>query len=150
ESDLPDARLSIALRLPGLDSPDYPALELLSDVLSSQRSALYDLVPQGKALTAGFSYEPLPKAGIGTVDLDFPAHGDAAALEHEVRAILARIAKEGVPADLVEAAKLHERSQLEFAKNSIEGLATEWAEAVAVDGAESPEQEVARLEAVSV
>ena len=150
ESDLPDARLSIALRLPGLDSPDYPALELLSDVLSSQRGALYDLVPQGKALAASFSYEPLPKAGIGTVDLDFPAHGDAAALEHEVRAILARIAEEGVPTELVEAAKLHERSQLEFAKNSIEGLATEWSEAVAVDSADSPEQELARLEAVSV
>src|SRR5262249_23788568 len=57
---------------------------------------------------------------------------------------------EGVPPELVEAAKLRERSQIEFAKNSIEGLATEWSEAVAVDGADSPEQELARLEAVSV
>ncbi len=40
----------LAMRMPGLDSPDFPALEVLSDVLNSERSDLYALVPQGKAL----------------------------------------------------------------------------------------------------
>lgn len=149
KTDLPYAQTVMALRLPGLDSPDYPALELLADVLSSQRGALYQLVPEGKALAAGFSYEPLAKAGIGTVEVAFPAHGDAARVEREVRAILTQIAHDGVPADLVDAAKLQERRAAEFAKNSIEGLATEWAEAVAVDGLDSPDEDLARIENVT-
>jgi zinc protease len=84
------------------------------------------------------------------VDLEFAVGGDAVALEREVRTILARIVKEGVPPELVAAAKLQERSEVEFARNSIEGLATEWAEAVAVDGADSPQQELEQLERVSV
>lgn len=148
-SDLPFGMEAIAIRMPGMDSPDYPALEVLSDVLSSERGALYDLVPQGKALSAGFSFDPLPKAGIAMAEVTFPSGGDAAKLEREVRAILAGIAKNGVPADLVAAAKLQERSAAEFQKNSIQGLASVWAEAVAVDGLNSPEEDLARIEKVT-
>jgi zinc protease len=65
-TDLPYGMQVTALRMPGLDSPDYPALEVLADVLSSQRGALYELVPQGKALAASFSFDPLPHAAIGS------------------------------------------------------------------------------------
>ena len=122
--------------MPGSRDPDYAAVDVLADVLGSERGALYELVPQGKALDVEFSLELQPEAGIGYVAAAFPAGGDAKALEAEVRATLARIAKEGVPADLVAAAKLQERRQAEFAKNSIEGLATVWSEAVAVYGLE--------------
>ena len=114
------------MRVPGLDSPDFPALEVLSDVLGSERGALYALVPQGKALSAGFSYNPLPRAGIAMASVTFPAGRDATALEREVRAILAGIAKNGVPADLVAAAKRQERREARNSRNSIEGLATVW------------------------
>jgi zinc protease len=150
KSDLPYGMQTIAMRMPGLESPDYPALEVLADVLSSQRGALYDLVPQGKALSASFSFEPLPKAGVGAATLTFPAGAKAAPLEREVRAILAKVAREGVPPDLVEAAKLQERRSAEFEKNSIQGLATVWSEAVAVDGLDSPDQDLARIEKVTV
>ena len=50
ETDRPNATAIVAMRLPGLDSPDFPALEVLSDVLSSERFDLYGLVPAGKAL----------------------------------------------------------------------------------------------------
>ncbi len=150
KTDLPYGMQEIAMRMPGLESPDYPALEILSDVLSSQRGALYELVPQGKALSASFSFDPLPKAGVGTATVTFPAGAKAAPLEKEVRAILARIARDGVAPELVEAAKLQERRAAEFEKNSIGGLATVWSEAVAVDGLDSPDQDLARLEQVTV
>jgi zinc protease len=150
KSDLPYGMASLAIRMPGLDSPDYPALEVLADVLNSERGALYELVVQGKALSAGFSFDPLPRAGTAMATVTYPADGDRAKLEREVRSILSGIARDGVPADLVAAAKLQERRGAEFAKNSIDGLAALWSEAVAVDGLQSPDEDLARIEKVSV
>jgi len=150
KTDLPYGVEVIAMRMPGLDSPDYPALEVLADVLSSQRGALYELVPEGKALAASFSFDALPKAAIGAATISYPVGANATALAKDVRAILSRIASEGVPPDLVEAAKLQERREAEFEKNSIEGLATVWSEAVAIDNLESPEQDLERIEKVTV
>ena len=150
ESDLPYGMQVTAVRMPGLDSPDYPACEVLADVLSSQRGALYELVPQGKALFAGFDFEPLAKAGMGYATAAFPTGGDAGKLAQEVRAILARIARDGVPPDLVAAAKLQERRAAESEKNSIGGLASAWSEAVAVNGLDSPDEDLARIEQVTV
>jgi len=150
KSDLPYGMESIGIRMPGLDSPDYPALEILSDVLGSERGALFELVPQGKALSAGFSFDPLPKAGIAMATVAFPAGGDATVLEHEIRSILSEIKKNGVPPDLVEAAKLQERRAAEFEKNSIGGLAGVWSEAVVVNGLDSPEEDLARIEKVTL
>ena len=150
DSDLPYGLQVIAMRLPGLDSPDYAAAEVLVDVLQSQRGDLYALVPQGKALESGFSYDPLPKAGLAYAVAAFPAGGDPKPLEAEMRAILKKIARDGVPPDLVAAAKLQERRSAEFQKNSIEGLATVWSEAVAVDGLASPDDDLARIDKVTV
>jgi zinc protease len=149
-TDLPYALRVLAMRMPGLESPDFAAIEILGDVLNSQRGALYDLVPQGKALSASFSFDPLPKSGMGLAVVAFPPNGDGASLERDLRAVLAKIAQEGVPPELVEAAKVQERRSAEFEKNSIDGLATSWSEAVAVYGLDSPDQELERLEKVSV
>jgi zinc protease len=150
ETDRPEGTQMIAFRVPGLDSPDTPALEVLSDVLSSRRFDLYGLVPQGKAVDAEFSLDPLPHAGLVYATVSFPAGADHQALARQVRAILARVAREGVPADLVAAAKLQERRQTEFQKNSIAGLASVWADALALYGLESPEADLARIEKVTV
>jgi zinc protease len=150
DSDLPYGLDVIAWRMPGIDSPDYPAAEVLADVLSSPRGDLYGLVPQGKALYADFLLDPLPKAGLGYAITAFPAGSDAKALEQQTRDIIAAIAKNGVSSDLVAAAKLQERREAEFEKNSIQGLATVWSEAVAVDGLTSPDEDLARIEKVTV
>ena len=42
----------IAYRMPGTDSPDYAAAQVLGDVLASQRGDLYAMVPAGKGLAA--------------------------------------------------------------------------------------------------
>ncbi|MGA8261790.1 MAG: pitrilysin family protein, partial [Arenicellales bacterium] len=150
KSDRPYAQHVIALRMPGLDSPDYAAVDVLADVIDSKRGALYQLVPEGKAFDTSFSYEPLPEAGMAFADVKVPEGTDIAALDKRVRSILSQIAEHGVPADLVAAAKLQERRDLEFTKNSIQGLANVWSEAVAVYGLDSPDQDLARIEKVTV
>jgi zinc protease len=140
----------LAMRIPGLDSPDFPALEVLSDVLNSERSDLYALVPAGKALSTGFSLDPLPKVGMSYATLAFPADGDAKAAEAELRTTLQKILNQGVPAELVEAAKIQEERQAEFQKNSIAGLASIWSEAVAVYNLRSPDEDLERIKKVTV
>ena len=58
----------------------------------------------------------------------------------QVREILEDIAKNGVPADLVNAAKRHEVADAEFQKNSISDLAMLWSEALALEDRHSPER----------
>jgi zinc protease len=150
DTDRPEGTQMIAFRVPGLNSPDTPALEVLSDVLSSRRFDLFGLVPQGKAVGADFSIDPLPESGLAYATVAFPAGADYKALEKDVRAILNRVARNGVPPELVAAAKLQERRQTEFQKNSIAGLASVWADALALYGLDSPEADLARIEKVTV
>src|SRR6202167_1034556 len=150
DTDRPVGTQMIAMRVPGLDSPNFPALEVLSDVLSSHRFDLYGLVPQGKAIDAAFSLDPLPHSGLAYAALSFTAGTDPKALDSEVRAILKKVASNGVPPELIEAAKLHERSEAEFQKNSIAGSADVWSEAVALYGLNSPDDDLARIEKVTV
>src|SRR5579862_1584471 len=142
--------LLLALRTPGLDSADFPALEVLSDVLSNHRSDLYALVPKGEATNAGFSLNPLPHAGMAYAQLQFPAGRDPQALVREVKDILANVAKNGVPADLVAAAKIEERREDAFEKNSIADLADVWSDAVALYHLQSPGDDLKRIEKVTV
>jgi len=150
DSDYPNATRIIALRLPGLDSKDFPALEVLSDVLSSRRFDLFGLVASGKALSAGFYVQPLAKASIGYAAVSYAPGVDGKAVEAEVRAILAKVVKDGVPPDLVAAAKLQERRSAEMDKNSIADLASVWADAVTLYGLKSPEEDLKRIEKVTV
>jgi zinc protease len=150
DTDRPSGTLMIAMRTPGLASADFPALEVLADVLSSQRFDLYGLVPEGKALDAGFALDPLPQAGMAYAQLSFVAGQDSAQLESQVRAILAKVARDGVPPELVEAAKRQEKSSAQFQKNSIAELASVWSDAVALYGLSSPDEDLVRIEKVTV
>jgi zinc protease len=150
DTDRSSATAVVAMRLPGIESPDFPALEVLSDVLSSHRFDLYGLVPQGKVLDADFSLDPLPKASVAYATASFPAGGDAKQVEADIRAILAKVVRDGVPAELVEAAKQHERRASEFQKNGIEDLASVWSDAVALYGLTSPEEDYRRIAKVTV
>jgi zinc protease len=150
DTDRPSGSLMIALRTPGPRDPDFAALELLADVLSSRRFDLYGLVPQGKAVAAEFALDPLPQAGLAYAALSFTTGDDPKALEREVRAILARVAHAGVPPELVEAAKVQERSAAQFQRNNISELASVWSEALALYGLQSPDEDLERIERVSV
>jgi zinc protease len=150
DTDRPSATEVIAFRTGGLDSADFPALEVLGDVLSSHRFDLYGMVPEGKALDAEFDLDPLPRSGLAYAAVSFPADGDPKAVEAEMRKILANVAKKGVPAELVDAAKLSETRETEFQKNSIADLASTWSDAIALYGLRSPEDDLVRIKKVTV
>ncbi len=149
-TDRPSATQIVAIRMPGLNSPDFPALELLSDILGSQRFDLYGLVAQGKAISAEFALDPLPKMGMAYAAVSFPATGNPKTVDAAIREILVKVAQNGVPPELVEAAKRQEHRQAEFQKNSIADLASVWSDAVALYGLPSPDADLARMDRVSV
>ena len=150
DTDLPFGLALVSYRVPGSDSADFAAMNVLSDVLGSQRGTLYALVPEGKALDAGFELSPLPKSGLAYAVAAFPQGGDGAGLTKELQQIIADDVKNGVPAELVDASKRREIASEEFQKNSIEGLAMEWSDALAVEGRQSPEDDIRAIETVTV
>ncbi|GMT46360.1 MAG: proteinase [bacterium] len=149
KTDLPYGLAIISFRMPGTDSPDYAAAQVLSDVLSNHRGKLYSLVPEGKALYTGFSMNGLRKAGIGFGIAVFPKGGNSEKLLTEVSSVLASEVKNGVNSDLVTAAKRHEISTFEFQKNSVSGLASVWSQALAVEGRQSPAEDLHAIEKVT-
>jgi zinc protease len=150
DTDSPYGLTAITFRFPGSDNPDFAAAQILSDVLSSQRGKLYDLVPQGKALFTEFAYDTMPKAGLGYAIAGFPADADSTNLLEQVRNILAAEITNGITADLIEAAKHREILDAELQKNSVEGLASAWSEAVAVEGRQSPDDDINAIRQVTI
>jgi zinc protease len=71
-------------------------------------------------------------------------------LVEEMKKVLAEDVKNGLPSDLVEAAKRKEQTKAELQKNSVFGHATAWSQAVAIEGKQSPEEEVKAIQQVSV
>ena len=150
ETDRPYGMAVVAYRLPGFKDPDYAAGQVLADVLNSRRGDLYALVPSGKALYAGFSAEPLPAACTAYALAAFPPGGDGDALVGQMQKIVADYLKNGLPAELVTAAKRKEIAAAEFEKNSIPGLADAWSQAVAVEGRNSPADDIEAIRRVTL
>ncbi|MGB6725783.1 MAG: pitrilysin family protein [Terracidiphilus sp.] len=151
DSNLPYLLGFIAYRLPGTDSPDYAASQILSDVLASQRADLYGMVPAGKALAAEFGIaETYPKASVGFGLVALPAQANADAAMSEMRSILALYAQKGVPEDLVAAAIRSEVAQAEFQRNSIPGLADVWSNALTAEGRTSPDEDIEAIKRVTL
>ncbi len=149
-SDQPYTGVLLGYRFPGYQSPDYAAGQILGDVLSSQRSSFGGLAFTGKALATQFFIQPYPKVGIAIAFAAVPVTTPPQTIDEDMRAIVDGYQKNGVPPDLVEAAKLREISQLEFNANSIEGQAMQWSQAVAVQGLSSPDAMIAEFNKVSV
>jgi zinc protease len=149
-SDLDHSLAVITFRWPGSDSPDYPAAQVLGDVLASHRGDLYALQAAGKALSTDFSLDALPKASLAYATASFPKGGDSAALIKEMQAVFRQYATHGFPPDLVEAEKRHRVVDAEFQKNSVEGLAMTWSQTLAVEGRRSPDDDIAAIKRVTV
>jgi zinc protease len=150
KTDHPFGIVSVVTRMPGYDSPDYAPVKVLSDVLSSKRGSLYSLVPEGKALDTDFGLVTHPGSGLGYVIALFPKGGDSAALIGEVKKIISEDMRKGFSSDLVEAAKRRELTDLELEKNSVSELAMDWSQALAVEGRQSPEEDVMAIQRVTV
>ncbi|HET6418989.1 MAG TPA: pitrilysin family protein [Geobacteraceae bacterium] len=149
ETDQPYGLALVAYRLPGFESPDFAAGQVLADVLSSQRGDLYALVPEGKALSAEFEVMTLPGAAAGYATAAFPKGGDGRSLIARMKGIVASYVRNGFPPELVEASKRREIAQAEFRKNSINGLADAWSQALAIEGRNSPDDDIEAISKVS-
>lgn len=151
DSNLPYTLAVIGYRLPGTESKDYAAAQVLADVLSSQRGDLYAMVPAGKALGTQFGMAgSYPKASLGFGMVAVASEADAKPALDEMRSILNRYAQNGVPADLVEAAKRSEITDDAFGANSIPGLAQQWSQALGADRKNSPAEATEAIKRVTV
>src|SRR5581483_6546173 len=151
DSNLPYLLTFVSFRFPGTDSPDFAACQNLSDVLASQRADVDGLVPQGKALGAWFAMlETYRKASAAFAGAELPAGADASAVQAELKKILTHYATDGLPPELVEAAKKGEIASAEFGRNSISNLASLWSQALADEGRQSPDEDVEALKRVTV
>ena len=149
-TNFPFGLATLAYRMPGLKAQDFAAADVLGDVLGSQRYAFYGLVPAGHALMAQFDYQAEPDVGFGLALAAFPTGSDPQPLLADMRRVLADAAANGVPEELVEAAKRQELAQLAFQNDSISGLASTWSRALAYRGADSPEDLAQAYAAVTV
>jgi zinc protease len=141
-TDSPYGMAILAFRMPGFDSPDYAAAQVLSDVLNNQRGRLYNLVIQDKALEAGFSLNTLPATGLGYVVGAFPNGGDSRQVVSDLRRVLAEELQKGFPEDLVAAAKRRELADEAFQKDAVADLAMAWSDALTVEGRQSPREDL--------
>ena len=150
-SDYPYTLAIVSYRMPGTDSEDFAATRVLSDVLSNERGDIYALVPQGKALDAGFELaEEYRQASVGFAYAVLPANADPQPVIADLQRIVASYATQGVPPDLVAASRRSVLAANEFARNSIPGLADLWSEAVAGEGRNSPQDDVDAVQKVTV
>jgi zinc protease len=151
DSNLPYELVFLAFRMPGTSSPDFAAMHILADVVSSQRAELYGLVPAGKALGAEFGIaETYDVASVGFAAAAIPAAADPAPIIAEMKKILSGYAEKGVPEALVEAARKGEIAGAEFEQNSIPDLASTWSEALAAEGRNSPNDIVEAMKKVTL
>ena len=148
-TDSPYGSVYLSYRMPGTKSKDYAAAVVLESALASQRAALFGMGMDGTALFGTFGTELMPQAGFGMAMGIFPKGGDPQPVLAKMKSILADAANKGIDPALVEAAKRKAIAELEFKKNSVEGLANAWSQALAFDELDSPDAMKQALEAVT-
>ena len=148
-TDSPYGSVYLGYRMPGTQSKDYATALVLGSALASQRAALFGMGMDGTALFGTFGADLMPQAGFGMAVGIFPKGGNPQPILAKMRAILAEAASKGIDPALIEAAKRKAIAELEFKKNSVDGLANAWSSALAFQGLESPDAMKQAIEAVT-
>ena len=148
-TDSPYGSVYLAWRMPGLKSADYATSLVMSEALGSKRAALYGMGMDGTALFGGFFDQPMPEAGVGMAIGIFARGGDPRPVLARMRAVIAAAVANGIDPELVEAAKRNAIANLEFQRNSVDGLANAWSGALAFQGLDSPDAIKRAIEAVT-
>ena len=148
-TDSPYGSVYLAWRMPGLRSADYATALVMSAALDSKRAPLYGMGMDGTALYGGFFDQAMPRAGVGMAVGIFARGSDPAPVLARMRAILADAAAKGIDPALVAAAKRKAIASLEFQRNSIDGLANAWSDALAFQHLRSPDEIRAAIGAVT-
>jgi len=137
-------------RMPGEQSKEYAAAEVLLGALNNPRSTLSALEVQGKVLSADAWSQRFSHGGMGVVEVGFPRGGDARQAQADLDSVVTDVVKNGVSADLVDAAKRSILARSEFSKNSAVSLAGIWSDALAWRGLDSPDQADRQIRDVTV
>lgn len=146
--DFPVGLAALGYRLPGSGDPDFAAVRVLMEVLKSKRGALARLSYEGKVLGVVVLASSLRELGTGYL-FPIPARGDTA--EHALAvtsATLDAYRKDGIPADLVDAAKAKLLGAHAASDASITGLALDWALASEAGDEMSPDTFAAAIASV--
>lgn len=139
----------VSFPMPGYNSPDFAATQVLADVLSNQRGNLFSLVSEGKALYAGFELSTFRDSGLGHAIAAFPAGADTRALVQDIKSIIESYMQTGFPPDLVDASKKTRLTKAQIQRNSVPGLANAWSRALAIEGRPSPDDLLRDIRKVS-
>jgi len=148
-TDYPYGFVLLSYRMPGLRAKDYATALVLSNALASKRAQLYGMGLNGQALYGGFSSSFLPHSGFAFAEGLFARGIKPDGVLQTMQGIMQQARTKGVPADLVDAAKAKAIADLEYQKNSVSGLANAWSQALAFEGASSPEAVKAAITAVT-
>jgi zinc protease len=140
----------ISFMMPGYRDRDWAASQILSDILTSQRSDLYELVTEGKAFYTTFDLSTFPDVGLGHAMAMFPKGTGPQGLIMSMRKVLINTASQGFSADMVEAAKRIRLTKAELKRTSIPGLADAWSRALALEGRNSPDDTLNDIRKVAV
>ena len=135
--DFPLPLVALSFRLPGLNSPDYAASQVLIGALNNSRSTVTDLSVTGKVLGAFTTSSAYPEVGFGMVIAIARTTDEPKAALQIVSDAIAPYVKDGVPPELVAAAKTRLLASHDYDAASIPGQAFAWSNALA-HGASSP------------
>ncbi|HEY3999576.1 MAG TPA: pitrilysin family protein [Candidatus Xenobia bacterium] len=150
QSDKSYLQAFIAYRFPGYQNSDYAAGEILADVLQSQRGKLQTLVADGKALAADFEVTSFAEAGLAVASLNVPAGTSKDEALTTLQKAIEAYRTEGVPADLVDAARHREVAAEAYRGDSIQSLAFDWSSALAIERRTSPQDDLDDIGRVTV
>ena len=141
----------VALRMPGVASPDFLASFLLQQVLGADRGALRGLVDSGYALDANWVSMPYVAEGqLGMATAALGPGADPVAGSARLEKILRGYAEKGVPRELFETTKRQAIAGQELSRNSISSLASDWATTIALDNEPSIAREQELLAGVKL
>lgn len=129
-ANVPAGSIQYAYRLPGTDSPDYASSVILLNALNNARGAIGDLVVSGKAFGAYASGGAYPETGYAYITAGVRPGSSIADVQSALDATLATVVQNGIPAQLVDAAKRRIVNGNAFELASIQGLAFAWANAL--------------------
>ncbi len=130
--DFPVGAGVLAYRQPGSNDADFAASRVLAQVFSSGRGALADLTATGKTLGVLSFTNQYPEMGAGFL-MAIPARGSTPqAAQALVAAVLADYKTNGVPTELIDAARTRLLSEQAYQQSSISGLGLAWADANAL------------------
>ncbi len=126
--DFPIGIGGLAYRFPGATASDAAAANVLEQVFASGESTFGDLRASGKVAAVLTFSSAFPEVG-ASFFLALPGPGSTPqASQDALRAVLDGYRKDGVPAHLIDEAKLQLTSQQSYAESSIMGLASAWAQ----------------------